>query len=398
MDRVRTEAIAAWAASGAMWLTGDEGGPPLAPAAPIAVRMAALGKQIADLAATAAPADIDYPALLGERAAITGLERHGAESCGRATRLIDARDAKLVIGLPRPVDRASIPAWLGVEPGPDSQTDPDRHASPLAAWDAVEAAVAQMAAADVVEQARLLEIPCARVGEWTTAEWAVERVGADGRRPSGRRPSVLDLSTLWAGPLCGTLLGLAGADVTKAEDPRRPDGARSGPEAFFRLLNGAKRHAPLDVGSRALLTRLALADVVITSGRPRAFEALGIDPREVLAASPTVWIAVTAYGWDGPGRDRVGFGDDAAAAAGLLAGDCFAGDAIADPLCGVRAAAVALACLAEGGSWFVDAALAGAARDAFEPGPATAAHAGADGWVVSAGGGEYPVSPPRARS
>ena len=39
-------------------------------------------------------------------------------------------------------------------------------------------------------------------------------------------PLVVDLSALWAGPLCAHLLGLAGARVVKVESLGRPDGAR----------------------------------------------------------------------------------------------------------------------------------------------------------------------------
>jgi crotonobetainyl-CoA:carnitine CoA-transferase CaiB-like acyl-CoA transferase len=175
---------------------------------------------------------------------------------------------------------------------------------------------------------------------------------------------VVDLSALWAGPLCGHLLGLNGASVIKAEDPRRPDGARATPD-FFAALNGAKQEQAIDI-SADLPALLADADVVITSARPRAFEQLGIDVNAVLRDQNVVWIAITAHGWDGPGRNRVGFGDDAAVAAGLVVdlGDGrpgFVGDAVADPLCGVLAAAAATIYLGEGGSWFVDISLSGAA-------------------------------------
>jgi crotonobetainyl-CoA:carnitine CoA-transferase CaiB-like acyl-CoA transferase len=65
----------------------------------------------------------------------------------------------------------------------------------------------------------------------------------------------------------------------------------------------------------------------------------------------------------------VAFGDDAAAAGGLVrwtaAGEPeFLGDALADPLTGLAAAAGALQALAEGGGVIVDAALARTAAGA----------------------------------
>jgi len=61
-----------------------------------------------------------------------------------------------------------------------------------------------------------------------------------------------------------------------------------------------------------------------------------------------VWLSITAYGRTGADAMRVGFGDDVAAAAGLVCwtpdGPIPAGDALADPLAGVvGAAAVARA-------------------------------------------------------
>src|SRR4051794_12899610 len=73
--------VALWAASGAMHLTGHDDGPPLAPAAPVAARLAAAA---AVLAALGGPA-VDGPGLLGMRAALRGLRRRGRVSAGGAS-------------------------------------------------------------------------------------------------------------------------------------------------------------------------------------------------------------------------------------------------------------------------------------------------------------------------
>jgi hypothetical protein len=74
---------------------------------------------------------------------------------------------------------------------------------------------------------------------------------------------------------------------------------------------------------------------------------------------------VTGYGRESARANWVGFGDDVAAAAGLVAdgvgNPMFIGDAIADPLAGLTAAASAFACLAAGGGFLVDASLFSAA-------------------------------------
>jgi crotonobetainyl-CoA:carnitine CoA-transferase CaiB-like acyl-CoA transferase len=66
-------------------------------------------------------------------------------------------------------------------------------------------------------------------------------------------------------------------------------------------------------------------------------------------SGPSVWISITGYGRAAPGRDWVAFGDDAAAAGGLVTwdddGPCFCADAIADPLSGLTAAAATLEAL-----------------------------------------------------
>jgi crotonobetainyl-CoA:carnitine CoA-transferase CaiB-like acyl-CoA transferase len=194
----------------------------------------------------------------------------------------------------------------------------------------------------------------------------VRHAGSRTSRRADRRWIVVDLSSLWAGPLAANLLGLAGARVIKVESTARADGARLGTPAFFDLLHSGHESVALDfrdsAGRRALRALVEQADVVIEASRPRAFEQLGIAAEQVLATSPVaVWLSITAHGRDGASGARVGFGDDAAVAGGLVAwddgGPCFAGDAIADPVTGLLGAAVVLDRLATGGRWLVDVAL-----------------------------------------
>jgi crotonobetainyl-CoA:carnitine CoA-transferase CaiB-like acyl-CoA transferase len=193
---------------------------------------------------------------------------------------------------------------------------------------------------------------------------------SSGRTIDGLR--VVDLSSLWAGPLCSRLLAEAGADVTKVESTTRPDGTRLGDPELFERLHAGKRFvqvpfAGAEAGSE-LRELLADADVIIEGSRPRAFDRLGIDPADVLAERPgKVWLSITAYGRTGPWCNRVGFGDDTAAAAGLLEGldvdaPGFVGDAIADPLTGVLGAALISDAIAAGGGVLIDLALREVAR------------------------------------
>jgi crotonobetainyl-CoA:carnitine CoA-transferase CaiB-like acyl-CoA transferase len=185
---------------------------------------------------------------------------------------------------------------------------------------------------------------------------------------------VLDLSALWAGPLCGAVFAEMGASVIKAEIVSRPDSTRIFMPEFFRRLNGRKTDLRLDFSKARDQTRLhdeiLESDVVITSSRPRAFASWGLSPETVFAANPNlVWVAITGYGWTGDDALRVAFGDDAAAAGGLLHWSQeglpeFLGDALADPVTGMVAAAAALRSILAGGGVLIDAALARCAAEA----------------------------------
>jgi hypothetical protein len=179
---------------------------------------------------------------------------------------------------------------------------------------------------------------------------------------------VVDLSSLWAGPLCTNLLQAAGARVIKVESLHRPDGARFGPAAFFDLLHAGQEAVAVDFrtgeGRTALRRLIEAADVVVEASRPRALEQLGFAPEAVVAGQtpgPRVWVSITGYGRAAPGRDRVAFGDDAAVAGGLVArdgaGPCFLADAVADPCAGLVAAAANLSALGAGGRWLLDVSM-----------------------------------------
>lgn len=357
------DAAGDWAASGAMWLTGLPDGPPLvAPGTPAtAARGAAVAVEL--LSAALASSDrgfsrvrVDGAELLGERAAIAGLTRRGDVSPGGSCRLVPASDGLLAVNLPRPDDVDLLPAWLGAGV---ADRDP---------WDAVLAGARDRSAPELADRAWLLGIPVGLVAGEPDASAAPWRITPAGRRPHSHGPGrVVDLSSMWAGPLCVNLLGLAGFEVVKVESVSRPDGARRGPAQFYDLMHGGHRSVALDFRDPADLAALArlvaTADVVVESSRPRALEQLDLAPERFLADSPgTVWISITGYGRRGPGRNRVAFGDDAAAAAGLVARcedgrPVFCGDALADPLSGVHAAAVGLAMWTGGCGGLVDVAM-----------------------------------------
>jgi hypothetical protein len=380
-----------WARSGAMALTGFAGGPPRAAPAAAAVAMAQAAEAlVASAAQRGVRLSLDGPALLGERAALAGLARRGRTSPGGATRLLRAADGWVALSLARPEDVAALPAWL--ERGTPNGVGEDP-------WAVAAAGVAERSAALAVGRACLVGLPAALVAPAPDPPPPALRIAARGPRGGrGRaRPLVVDLSSLWAGPLCAQLLGLAGARVVKVESRGRPDGARRGPPAFFDLLHAGHESVALDFADeadRAALRALArAADVVLESARPRALRQLGLDAEEIVTTQEGVtWVAISGHGRAAPGADRVAFGDDAAAAGGLWAlagrgldGPLACADAIADPLAGLHAAAAALAAHDAGGGVLLDIALATVAAAAASCAPAPAEDP------------RLPVAPPRAR-
>ena len=55
---------------------------------------------------------LDALALLGERAALMGLWRRGATSCGGSCHLLPSSAGWVAVSLPREEDRDLVPAWL----------------------------------------------------------------------------------------------------------------------------------------------------------------------------------------------------------------------------------------------------------------------------------------------
>ncbi|HEU5085211.1 MAG TPA: CoA transferase [Acidimicrobiales bacterium] len=365
-------AIEAWAASGAMSLTGRADGPPLGPPEPLVPGLSAIADVVAQRSsALGSPVRLDPLGLLSERAAIAGLHRQGTTSCGGATRLLPCADGWFAVSLARDDDLELVPAWLGIPAL--GGADP---------WAVVAGEVECRRGATLVEQAALLGLPVselpAAVPDAPVARAPLAPLPCRARRFGDRTAAtalegvvVVDLGSLWAGPLCGSILADAGAAVVKVESTGRPDGARQGPAAFFDLLNAGKRSVALDLrnerGRRLLAALLARADVVIEASRPRALEQLGVDAAALLgqADGPRVWCSITGHGREGSARDRVGFGDDAAVAGGLVTWEDgaprFCADAAADPATGLTAAAAVLDALAAGGTWLLDVALAGVA-------------------------------------
>ncbi|WIM87015.1 CoA transferase [Candidatus Mycobacterium wuenschmannii] len=289
---------------------------------------------------------VDADTVLAGRAAILNLPQPGLVSAGGATRLLPTADEWCAIALPRDDDVAALPALIEV----DAVTEP---------WDALAAWAATHSAAEVAKRAQLLDIATAVLGEATAGAPAIRTCGAGVSPRPLDRLLVADLSSLWAGPLCGQLLARAGATVVKVESPRRPDGTRRGDPAFFDWMNARKLSYAVDFDSERLRALLGVADIVIEGSRPAALQRRKLDADSVAGRPGRIWVRINGYR-DQP--DRAAFGDDAAVAGGLvgggLGGPVFFGDAIADPLSGLEAAWAIGESLHRGGGEVIDVAMA----------------------------------------
>jgi hypothetical protein len=293
---------------------------------------------------SAAVAKLDGATLLGERAMSGGMTIPERTSAGGGCRLFDAVGDTVALNLSRPADRESLPALFETD-----ELDTADH-------EAIAARIARSDAAALVARGRSIGLAIAAEHETLTSrtEACVELAsGSAAASPRRRAPRVVDLSALWAGPLAGHLLWLAGADVVKVESRTRPDAMRDGNNMFYGLLNQGKASVVLDFrdanDQQALLSLIATSDIIIEAARPRALAQLGIDAAGIVRSTPgLVWLTITGHGATGEAASWVGFGDDCGVSGGLSAAlraasgrTGFVGDAIADPLTGILAALVA---------------------------------------------------------
>jgi crotonobetainyl-CoA:carnitine CoA-transferase CaiB-like acyl-CoA transferase len=139
---------------------------------------------------------------------------------------------------------------------------------------------------------------------------------------------VLDCSTMIAAPTTAATLADFGAEVVKIERPgvgdpvRRYGPQKDGHGLYWKALARNKRSVALDLHVPAaqdlLLRWLPRFDILIENFRPGTLERWNLGPDRLLAAAPhLVVLRLTAFGQDGPYRDRAGFGTLAEAMTGI---------------------------------------------------------------------------------
>ena len=303
---------------------------------------------LADETRSNAIASLRGETLLGERAALNGFTVPARRSAGRKCHLLAAKGGWFALNLARDADRDLLPALF------ETRMLDTRDLGEIAEL------VFDRDLAQLVARGREMGLAVAGSNEAPAAPAHATITRATPCERPDRAPLVLDLSALWAGPLCSHLLQQAGAQVIKIESATRPDAMRSGDPEFFALLNQAKDNVALDLrssdGRDALIGLIAKADIVIEAARPRALLQLGIDADALVSAKPGLtWITITGHGAQGEPANWIGFGDDCGVAGGLThaleqatGASGFVGDAIADPLTGITAARCAWAAHSSG--------------------------------------------------
>ncbi len=126
---------------------------------------------------------------------------------------------------------------------------------------------------------------------------------------------VVEITSIYSGPLAGLLLAELGADVIKVESVDKPDLIRNrtqgphGVSTVFYALNRGKRFVSIDATTprgRALFADLvAGADVFLHNIRPGKPEAIGLGYDELAVRNPRlVYAAISGLGHEGPDSDQ----------------------------------------------------------------------------------------------
>jgi crotonobetainyl-CoA:carnitine CoA-transferase CaiB-like acyl-CoA transferase len=230
---------------------------------------------------------------------------------------------------------------------------------------------------------------------------------------------VIDCTAWWAGPAATHALACLGADVVKVESVTRPDYMRLastrsprddqwcewGP--LFHGVNVNKRAITLDLthpeGVEAFERLVETADVLVENYTPRVMDQFGLGWSRIHEINPElIMVRMTAFGLDGPWRDRTGFAQTMECLSGmawltgfvdgppvLVRGAC-------DPLAGMHSVFATLLALFErdqsGGGRLVEAVMVEAALNAAAE---QTIEFGTTGAVLGRNGNRGPVAAPQ---
>jgi len=175
---------------------------------------------------------------------------------------------------------------------------------------------------------------------------------------------VLDLSRVFAGPLCGQVLADLGAEVIKVEHPGRGDdtrdwGMRVGKTetTYYNSMNRNKRSITVDLqtpeGQKLIHDLLPQFDVLIQNFKTGGADKLGLGYTQLKAIKPDlIYCSVAGYNSAGPEAKRPGYDLVIQGEAGLMnlngeatQGPLKFGVAVVDMMTGMYAAQAVLAAL-----------------------------------------------------
>jgi len=140
--------------------------------------------------------------------------------------------------------------------------------------------------------------------------------------------TVIDASSIVAGPMAATVMGDYGAEVIKIEHPARGDALRNmglkkdGVPLWWKMVSRNKKAVTLNLsspeGREIFLKIVAKSDVLIENFRPGTLErwGLGFDVLHAVNRG-LVMLRVTGFGQNGPYAHRPGFGTVAEAMSGF---------------------------------------------------------------------------------
>jgi crotonobetainyl-CoA:carnitine CoA-transferase CaiB-like acyl-CoA transferase len=129
---------------------------------------------------------------------------------------------------------------------------------------------------------------------------------------------ILDFTHVLSGPFGTSLLGDLGADIIKVEPPTGDRVRRTGPpfqggeSAYFFCVNRNKKSISLDLKKPQaidVVRRLVKdCDVFIENFRPGVMDRLGLGYDEIIKIKPDIiYSSMTAFGKNGPYKDKPGF-------------------------------------------------------------------------------------------
>jgi crotonobetainyl-CoA:carnitine CoA-transferase CaiB-like acyl-CoA transferase len=141
--------------------------------------------------------------------------------------------------------------------------------------------------------------------------------------------TVLDLTTVMAGPYCTMVLGDMGANVIKVENFPEGDGSRrfdpkvNGESYCFAVLNRNKRSVGLNMkdarGKEIFLKLAAKADIITENFRPGVVKKLGIDYKTIRQINPgVIYASMSGFGQTGPYGHKGGFDIVAQGMSGIM--------------------------------------------------------------------------------